>query len=56
MDLDHGLLFSFIIAVLLGGIIGSRYGSQVSSQDGIRMILAIVLLLAAAKRVLEVIA
>jgi len=56
LDLDHGLLFSFIIAVLLGGIIGSRYGSQVSSQDGIRMILAIVLLLAAAKRVLEVIA
>ena len=55
LDLDHGLLFSFIIAVLLGGIIGSRYGSQVSSQDGIRMILAIVLLLAAAKRVLEVI-
>ena len=56
LDLDHGLLFSFIIAVLLGGIIGSRYGSPVSSQDGIRMILAIVLLLAAAKRVLEVIA
>ena len=56
LDLDHGLLFSFIIAVLLGGIIGSRYGSQVSSQDGIRMILAIVLLLAAAKSVLEVIA
>ena len=56
LDLDHGLIFSFIIAVLLGGIIGSRYGSQVSSQDGIRMILAIVLLLAAAKRVLEVIA
>lgn len=56
LNLDHGLLFSFAIAVLLGGIIGSRYGSRVSSQDGIRMILAIVLLLAAAKRVLEVIA
>ena len=55
LDLDHGLLFTFAIAVLLGGVIGSRYGSRVSSQDGIRLILAIVLLLAAAKRVLEVI-
>lgn len=55
LDLDPGLVFSFAIAVFLGGIIGSRYGSRVSSQDTVRMILALVLLLAAAMRVLKVI-
>ena len=54
LDLDPSLLFPFTIAVLAGGLIGSRYGSEVSSQKGVRGILVAVLLLAAAKRVLEI--
>jgi len=50
IDLDLGLLAPFASVVLMGSILGSRYGSQVSSQKGIRMILIVVLLLAASKR------
>ncbi len=54
LDLDTSLLFPFAIAVLAGGMIGSRYGSEVSSQKGVRGMLVAVLLLAAAKRVLGI--
>ncbi|MBI87591.1 MAG: hypothetical protein CMB67_00975 [Euryarchaeota archaeon] len=55
LDIDASLMFPFLAAVLLGGIIGSRYGSQVSSQKGFRVVLVVVLVLAASKRVFEVI-
>ncbi|MDP7002181.1 MAG: sulfite exporter TauE/SafE family protein [Candidatus Thalassarchaeaceae archaeon] len=54
LDLAPGLLLPFASTVLVGGIIGSRYGAQVSSQRGVRGLLVVVLLLAATKRVLEI--
>ena len=54
LDLDPGLLIPFSCVVLMGGFLGSRYGSRVSSQSGIRGLLVVVLVLAAFKRVLEV--
>jgi hypothetical protein len=54
LDLDLGLLLPFASVVLVGGLLGSRYGSQVSSQAGIRGLLVVVLILATAKRILEV--
>ena len=53
LDLDPNLLIPFAISVLVGGMIGSRYGSEVSSQKEVRGILVVVLLLAASKRVFE---
>ena len=55
LDLDIGLLAPFAAAVLLGGMVGSRYGSQVSSQSGVRFVLVGVLLLAAVRRAIEVV-
>jgi len=54
LDLAPELLLPFASTVLVGGIIGSRYGAQVSSQRGVRGLLVVVLLLAATKRVLEI--
>jgi len=55
IDLDLGLLFPFASVVLVGGFLGSRYGSRVSSQNGVRGLLVVVLVLAAFKRVLEIV-
>jgi len=55
IDLDLGLLFPFASVVLVGGFLGSRYGSRVSSQSGVRGLLVVVLVLAAFKRVLEIV-
>ena len=55
VDLDIGLLVPFASVVLVGGFLGSRYGSQVSSQSGIRGLLVVVLMLAAFKRALEIV-
>ena len=52
LDMEASLLLPFAGAVLLGGVVGSRYGSQVSSQRGVRGLLVSILLLAAANRVL----
>ena len=54
LDLDPGLLIPFSCVVLMGGFLGSRYGSRVSSQSGVRGLLVVVLVLAAFKRVLEI--
>ncbi len=48
---EPSLLLPFSGAVLVGGFLGSRYGSEVSSQRGVRMVLVVILLLAASKRV-----
>ena len=44
----------FAGAVLVGGLLGSKYGSEISSQTGIRRLLIGVLLIAAAKRILGI--
>ena len=54
LDLDPGLLIPFSCVVLMGGFLGSRYGSEVSSQKGVRGILVTVLILAAARRLLGI--
>ena len=53
LDLDHSLLVPFALAVLAGGLVGSRYGSALSTQREVRGILVVVLILASSKRVLE---
>ena len=55
IDLDLGLLVPFASVVLVGGFLGSRYGSRMSSQSGIRGLLVVVLVLAAFKRALEIV-
>ena len=54
LDLEPGLLIPFSSVVLVGGFLGSRYGSRVSSQSGIRGLLVVVLVLAAFKRTIEI--
>ena len=55
IGLDLGLLAPFGAAVLLGGGIGSRYGSAVSSQNGVKGLLVIVICAAAIRRLLTVV-
>ena len=52
-ELDVSILFSFATVVLIGGFIGSLYGSRFASQKHVRMLLVIVLFVAAIKRVLD---
>ena len=52
LDLEVGVLGPFAAVVLLGGLVGSRYGSEVASQTGVRRLLVVVLSVAAARRVL----
>ena len=54
IGLDVDLLGAFGIAVMIGGVLGSRYGSEVSSQNSIRGLLILVLCAAAARRFLGV--
>ena len=54
VGLDLDLLGSFGVVVMLGGVLGSRYGSKISSQNGIRGLLVLVLCAAAAHRLLGV--
>ena len=51
--LETQTLLPFIIAVLLGGLIGSRYGSIHAKQSTVRNLLVAVLLLASVKRIYE---
>ena len=53
--LDFEVLLPFVGAVLVGGFIGSRYGAEIAPQNVIRKTLVVVLLLAAARRFLELI-
>ena len=54
VGLDLDLLGAFGVVVMLGGVLGSRYGSKISSQNGIRGLLVLVLCAAAARRLLSV--
>ena len=45
------ILFPFVIAVLLGGYIGAKYGSENAHQALIRKLLIVVLIIASLKRI-----
>ena len=51
--LDFEVLLPFAGAVLVGGFMGSRYGAEIAPQHVVRRLLVVVLLMAAAKRILE---
>ena len=53
--IDLEVLLPFAGAVLVGGFVGSRYGAEIAPQDMIRRLLVIVLLIAAAKRILDLV-
>ena len=53
LALEWGVLFPFVAAVLVGGFIGSRYGAEVAPHQMVRKLLVVVLVVAAARRVLE---
>ena len=45
------ILFPFIMAVLLGGYLGAKYGSENAHQSSIRKLLIVVLIVASLKRI-----
>ena len=51
LEIDFEILMPFIFAVLIGGFIGSKYGSQVAPQSGIKYLLIFVLVIASVKRI-----
>lgn len=53
LNLDWSLLTVLIFAIVIGGMIGSVYGAKYAKQRAVRGILAVVLLIAAMKRVIE---
>jgi len=53
--LDFSILIPFVIVVIIGGYIGSKYGAVFAPQNSVRKLLVIVLLIAATKRVIELI-
>tara|TARA_B100000575_G_C23136544_1_gene660383 strand:- start:342 stop:1127 length:786 start_codon:yes stop_codon:yes gene_type:complete len=53
LDLDVGLLANFVIAITIGGFIGSLYGAKHADNKRVRNLLSVVLIIAAAKRFLE---
>ena len=53
LNLDVGLLANFVIAITIGGFIGSLYGAKHADNKRVRDLLAVVLIIAAAKRFLE---
>lgn len=54
LEIDFNILFPFIIVVLIGGFIGSKFGT-VAKQSFVRMLLILVLIIAAGKRIIEII-
>ena len=53
LNLDVGLLANFVIAITIGGFIGSLYGAKHADNKRVRDLSAVVLVIAAAKRFLE---
>ena len=51
--IDFGVLTPFAIAVLIGGYLGSKFGSEKFSQNTVRMTLVSVMLIAAIRQILE---
>ena len=53
LALDVSTLIPFAVAVLIGGYVGSKYGSERLSQNSIRNMLVAVMLIAAVRQILE---
>ena len=53
LDLDLSLLGMFLITICIGGYVGSRFGAKKASNSLVRKLLAIVLVVAATKRIIE---
>jgi len=51
---DLGNITPFATAVLLGGFIGSKYGSRKAPQSSVKYLLSAVLIIAASKRIIEI--
>jgi len=51
--IDLEVLLPFAGAVLVGGFVGSRYGAEIAPQQMVRKLLVIVLIAAAARRIVE---
>ena len=54
LDLDIEVLGLFAFSVLIGGFLGSKYGASIAKQNHIRRLLVLVLVIAAMKRVIEI--
>ena len=52
LDLEIQILFPFVFSVLVGGFLGSKFGSK-SNQNLVKLLLIIVLMIAALKRGFE---
>ena len=46
-------IIPFAIAVLIGGLIGSRYGSEMAKEESLKSILSLVLIIAASKLIIS---
>ena len=55
LNLDIEILTYFTIIVIMGGFIGSSYGAKIAPQSLIQKLLVGVLIIAAAKRVIELV-
>ena len=55
LALDISTLIPFAAAVLIGGYLGSKYGSERLSQSSIRNMLVAVMLVAAIRQILDLI-
>ena len=53
LNLDYSLLAIFVIAIIVGGYLGSLYGAKYADNNRVRNLLAVVLIIAAVKRFLE---
>ena len=53
LNLDYSLLGIFVIAIIVGGYLGSLYGAKYAENNRVRNLLAVVLIIAAGKRFLE---
>ena len=53
--IEMGSLLPFVSVVLVGGIVGSRFGATVAPQQIIQKLLVVVLIIAAMRRMLEMI-
>ncbi len=53
IEFEMALLVPFASVVMIGGVFGSRFGSRVSSQRGVKELLVVVLMIAAFKRMVE---
>ncbi len=55
LDINLEIIPYFIGSVLLGGLIGSYYGSKIANEHSVKKILVVVLIIAGLKRMIELI-